>query len=284
MSFIYNFTDTRWSSAGTTYNGIKLNLSNGAGGSAVGAAASRVFSLLNNSATIFDIDLIGNVVGASLTLNGNASSAPPALGLYKTASYNTMAVSGTSSGNTTAAFAVVDQTNPTKGLFFYVDTANSAFGIMAMTRGVNYQTLSLQAEGGNVGIGIGTATAASAILHVLGSVRFASFGAGAATFDASGNISSVSDERLKNIQSKFTLSLDKLSNIEPIVYKWNKESAMETEHNYVGFSAQNIRDNIPEISSANSKGMLSFQDRGLLAVLVNSVKELNAKVRVLENA
>lgn len=135
--------------------------------------------------------------------------------------------------------------------------------------------------GGNVGIG--TATPGSQ-LHTTGSVRFANFGAGAATFDASGNISSVSDERLKNIQGGFKTSVERLKLVEPILYKWKKESGMETEHVYAGFSAQNIQKAIPEASGQNGKGYLSIQDRALLAVVINAIKDLDARISKLEVA
>lgn len=61
MSFIYNMADT-WNAVGTIFNGIYMNISNGAGGAPVGAAASRAFRLDSNLTSIFDIDISGNVV------------------------------------------------------------------------------------------------------------------------------------------------------------------------------------------------------------------------------
>lgn len=133
---------------------------------------------------------------------------------------------------------------------------------------------------GNLGIGT---TGPASQLHTTGTVRFANFGAGTATFDASGNISSVSDERLKDIQRPFTTGLDALVNIRPITYKWNVLSGLETEHEYSGFSAQNVNENIPEATATNRDGYYSIQDRALLAVLINAINELSAKVTALEN-
>lgn len=64
MSFIYSMTDT-WNAGGTTFNGIYMNISNGAGGAPVGAAGSRAFRLDANGASIFDINIAGGIVGAS---------------------------------------------------------------------------------------------------------------------------------------------------------------------------------------------------------------------------
>ncbi|MFM0864045.1 hypothetical protein, partial [Klebsiella pneumoniae] len=62
------------------------------------------------------------------------------------------------------------------------------------------------------------------------SVQMEHYGAGAATFDAAGNISSVSDIRLKNVQGGYHVGLSAIMKIKPIVYKWNEKSGMETKH------------------------------------------------------
>lgn len=61
MSFIYALSDNRWSNGATTYNGIWMDFTNGAGGSAVGAAASRIFKLTNNLGHLISIDLNGTI-------------------------------------------------------------------------------------------------------------------------------------------------------------------------------------------------------------------------------
>ncbi len=135
------------------------------------------------------------------------------------------------------------------------------------------------AGAGNVGIGTASP---GAQLHTTGTVRFANFGAGTATFDASGNISSVSDMRLKKLQRTFTQSIESLVNIVPIVYKWNEKSGMEQEHEYIGFSAQNVQENIPGAVLENKHGYLSFNDRAITAALVNAVKDLKLEIEELK--
>ncbi len=122
-------------------------------------------------------------------------------------------------------------------------------------------------------VGIGT-TAPSAQLHTTGTVRFANFGAGTATFDANGNLSTSSDESLKLIEGNFTRGLDDLASIQPIVYRWRSETGYDTERPYVGFSAQNVQESIPEAVSER----LTLSDRAIVATLLNAVKELRAKV------
>lgn len=74
MSFLYNLTDT-WNNVSTTFNSFLMNVSNGSGGSAVGAAASRVVRLQNNSTDIFSVDISGNVIAAGSITSSGATAA-----------------------------------------------------------------------------------------------------------------------------------------------------------------------------------------------------------------
>ncbi|MBI4276372.1 tail fiber domain-containing protein, partial [Candidatus Uhrbacteria bacterium] len=116
-----------------------------------------------------------------------------------------------------------------------------------------------------------------------GIVRMFAYGAGTATFDASGNISSASDIRLKDVQGSFSKGLDALAGLSPILYKWRPESGMDATSTYAGFSAQNVQQFIPEAVGQNRDGYLSLQDRSILAVLVNGVNELNARTSFISN-
>jgi hypothetical protein len=115
-----------------------------------------------------------------------------------------------------------------------------------------------------------------------GVISMGAYGAGTATFDASGNISSSSDIRLKNVQGRYTAGLAAIMKLHPITYKWNEKSHLETKNIYAGFSAQNVKASIPYGTGEAPDGMLSLQDRAIMAALVNAVKELNAKVEKLE--
>ncbi|MFH1798841.1 MAG: tail fiber domain-containing protein, partial [Candidatus Omnitrophota bacterium] len=132
---------------------------------------------------------------------------------------------------------------------------------------------------GNVGIGT---TAPSAQLHTTGTLRFAAFGIGTLTSDASGNITAASDERLKNIEGQFSRGLSSILALNPIVYKWNEKSGLETEHIYAGFSAQDVKKAIPEAVGQDNRGFLSLSDRPVIATLVNAVKELQSEIEGLK--
>lgn len=127
---------------------------------------------------------------------------------------------------------------------------------------------------GSVGIGVSPTSQ----LHTSGSVRFANFGAGAATFDANGNISSVSDARMKDVQGNFTKGLAAVLQLQPKNYKWKASTGFDTVNVYTGFVAQDVLTAIPEAVWKNKDGFYSFQDRPVEAALVNAVKELSKKV------
>jgi len=106
-------------------------------------------------------------------------------------------------------------------------------------------------------------------------VRFNAYGAGTLTTDASGNITATSDITLKILDSYYTKGLSALKDIIPINYYWNKESDLDPETLYTGFSAQNIQENIPEAVGKMVNGKLTLQDRPIMATIINAVKELD---------
>jgi len=127
-------------------------------------------------------------------------------------------------------------------------------------------------------------TGSSGFVFYAGNVRMTAYGAGTATFDASGNISSVSDIRLKNVQGGYNVGLSALMKIKPIVYKWNAKSKMETEHNYIGFSAQNILSALgQDATGINKDGYLSIQDRAIMATMVVAIQEQQKQIEELKN-
>jgi hypothetical protein len=138
------------------------------------------------------------------------------------------------------------------------------------------------------GIGIYTKGGASAAaLRVnwdsTGACRMTKYGVGTATFDASGNITSASDIRLKTNIKDYKTGLSELMNIQPISFKWRKESGNETDSTYAGFSAQNVKANIPYGTGVNTDGYLSLVDRAILASCVNAIKELKKENDLLKS-
>ena len=109
------------------------------------------------------------------------------------------------------------------------------------------------------------------------------YGAGAATFDASGNITSVSDERVKTHIRPFMRGYEAIKQINPILHGYTKASGLDqSRDDYAGFSAQNVKSAIPEAIGQNADGMYSLNDRPIVAALVNVVKSQHAAIRRLE--
>lgn len=116
-------------------------------------------------------------------------------------------------------------------------------------------------------------------------IQMPKYGAGAATFDASGNISSVSDMRAKRNIRAFSRGLKEVLELKPVLHGYTRESGLDqTKNDYAGFLAQEVRSIIPEAIGMNADGMLSFADRPVIAALVNAVKELKSQIDTLKQA
>lgn len=114
-----------------------------------------------------------------------------------------------------------------------------------------------------------------------GAVRMTAYGAGTATFDASGNITSVSDPSLKDDQGAYTHGLDAILKVDPRWYRWKEKSGLDTERVYAGFMATDDF-SVPGAVSKNTDGVNSLSDRAIIAALVNAVKELKAEIEELK--
>jgi hypothetical protein len=246
---------------GSTSGTSSLTLNSGTGAISLGTSAAARTINLGTGAALQTIT-VGSTNGAStLTLQSGSgaltiNSGTGTINLGSSASARSVNI-GTGAAAQTVTIGSTDTTSSL--------ALNSGSGNIVMT--------------GDVGIG----TAPSAQLHTTGTVRFAAFGAGTLTTDASGNLSVSSDERLKNIEGYFTTGMSALHGIQPIAYKWNAISGMEQENTYYGFSAQNLQENIPEAVMTNPQGYLTISDRPILAALINASKELDARITALEN-
>jgi hypothetical protein len=115
-------------------------------------------------------------------------------------------------------------------------------------------------------------------------VRMHAYGAGTATFDASGNITSVSDERMKVILGPFTPGLNALLGLRPILHRYTEASGLDTENVYASFSAQNVMGYIPEAVGKNLDGRYSINIVPIVAATVTAVQELSREVDELRAA
>ena len=117
-------------------------------------------------------------------------------------------------------------------------------------------------------------------------VRMNHYGAGTATFDSSGNITSVSDPSLKTRVGDCTDGLKEVLAIAADKrfmgqYRWNEDSGMEQVCVYSSFFAF---DDFP-VSAAVAKDASqrnSFSDRPVTMALVNAVAEMENRITALE--
>lgn len=103
--------------------------------------------------------------------------------------------------------------------------------------------------------------------------------AGTLSVNSSGMISSSSDARLKNIKGAFTRGLADVIRLSPALYSWKEEELHGVHTIYPGFIAQDVQKSIPEAVGIGRDGILSLQDRGIMAALVNADKELDARTK-----
>ena len=209
----------------------------------------------------------------SVDINGTIGAINPSTGLFTTIGVNNtsintisnLTVRGTGnsgSGGLNDNAIAIEQRNAANYFLLGVDLADASFKIRQQFSGL---------DSGNVHTYLEMA-------YDTGYVRLNSYGAGTATFDGSGNLTSVSDERLKDIVSPYSSGLSAIMKIDPILYKYNQLSGLDTENTYAGFSAQNVIKFIPEAVGKSQNGYYSLNDRPIIAALVNSIKELQEEI------
>jgi hypothetical protein len=93
---------------------------------------------------------------------------------------------------------------------------------------------------------------------------------------AQGNVTAYSDRRLKNNIRAIENALDLVNAMEGVRY----DDLLGRER--IGLIAQEVREVVPEVVFADHKGLLSVAYQNLVAVLIEAVKELSARVDELE--
>lgn len=132
----------------------------------------------------------------------------------------------------------------------------------------------------NTGLGV------VGILSATGVVTFSNYGAGAATFDAAGVISSVSDETWKTKDGVPTDPDAMLKKLEPGYWYYNDEKKKTfSADRQLGFYAQNVNAAIgPEAAPEPEEGKpWGYYDRSVLAVTVMSLQKALATIESLES-
>lgn len=167
------------------------------------------------------------------------------------------------------------------GILFVDSRANSTHNIVTDNSGASSPWgISIKAPSANGAWNNSDPT--NIVIKPGGTLAFQGYGAGTLTTDSAGTVTATSDERLKHIVGLESSGLDEVSALNPIRYRWNAASGNETNGVYSGFSAQDVQRSLPIAVGQMPDGMLTVQDRAVLAALVNAVKELKARVEELE--
>jgi hypothetical protein len=159
--------------------------------------------------------------------------------------------------------------NP-QGLHFGVNQASLFSEIQASRDGVATNTLALNRQGGNVGIGT---SAPTDLLSVNGN----------ASKPGGGTWAVFSDERLKNIKGNFSSGLKALMQLQPLRYEYKQNNALgiKSEGEHIGFGAQAVQKIIPEAVTRNSAGYLMVNSDPILWTMLNAIKEQQKEIEQL---
>lgn len=226
------------------------------------AATAGGVQAWNATATVFTFGYASAVTVTSTGVQGRIGATIPAAGAFTSVASST---GFTYSGGTNSGYSLTDGT--VTGILFASGSSSVAMGTQS-----NHSVIFL--SNNTTGITLSTAQA----------VRFNAYGAGTLTTDASGNITATSDERLKVIHGAFVRGIESLRGILPIVHSWREGSGAETQGFYAGFSAQNVKENIPEAVGVmnNEEKHLTLNDRPILATVINALKQLDIRLKLIE--
>ncbi len=103
---------------------------------------------------------------------------------------------------------------------------------------------------------------------------------GNASKPGGGTWSVFSDERLKNVSGRYTRGIADLMRLSPIrfSYKADNELGLSGEGEYIGFSAQEVQDVVPEAVSRSTNGYLQVNSDAILWTMLNSIKEQQKQI------
>ena len=144
----------------------------------------------------------------------------------------------------------------------------------------------------NTGQGANELYAMDQAVQTTNDVQFDSFGVGTAASGTTGEIRATnditafysSDERLKENIVPLTVALDKVKALRGVSFNWKElnEEEKSTVHSHeghdIGVIAQEIQAQYPELVTERENGYLAVDYVKLTAVLLQSIKELDAKV------
>ena len=107
------------------------------------------------------------------------------------------------------------------------------------------------------------------------------------TFTVSGDVvafGSPSDISLKENIKPIENALDKVEKLQGVTFDWKEkqEDILDIKED-IGFIAQDVQKVLPELVKENDNGKLSLRHQGIVPVLLEAIKELSNRIKVLEN-
>ena len=89
-----------------------------------------------------------------------------------------------------------------------------------------------------------------------------------------------SDQRLKDLDGKFSAGLSQIMKINPVKYRYKEDNGMGIrDHNeHVGVVAQEIQKAIPEAVTENTKGYLLVNNDPVIWAMLNAIKEQQKEI------
>lgn len=91
------------------------------------------------------------------------------------------------------------------------------------------------------------------------------------------NFNNISDEQLKTNIKLISNPVETINKINGVEFNW-----IDTGRMAAGFVAQKVEETLPHLVATNIEGMKSINYIGLIAYLVETVKELDQRVKALE--
>jgi hypothetical protein len=222
--------------------------------------AGRAVSML--SATAGNVQVSGNTVTTTDT-NGNLTINPNGSG-----------------------YTVISA--PTNGTYVhYFDQASRSFYVkQANVTGFDNDTLVHESDSGVGRFEFKNTSITQLVLGSNGVNRMPFYGVGSATFDASGTISSVSDETWKVKDGAPVNPIEMLKGLQPGYWYYTKEKQEEsfTKDRQLGFYAQNVNACIgPEAAPTPETGKpWGYYDRSVLAVVTMALQNAIQRIESLE--
>jgi hypothetical protein len=246
-----------WSSTATVHGALDTGISRLAAASfAFGNGTAGDFSAALKCGTINATSSSQSMIGALAFITGNtaASSSP---------SIRVNAASQDIILNAGGANSII--------LNYDTGTGGTLFGNGSSTVVAGVNSLGVFSSGAGTGVTAGPFVTITSITTTGGIVTA---------------LSGTSDERLK-IAQPYEGGLDELLGINPIRFRYNEKGQAQTglsgEQYFVGFGARNVQKEIPEAITGTEKSKdgtetyLSLDDRPILALAVNAIKELAAQ-------